>query len=118
MQFLGAKALRPLDNANALDASLMTKDTTTRIKDDGLRYASKVSGSPFSGRGQTRSCFKCGQHRSADQLQSQRILGRVHMVCKPSCKALALGPTPSRTDTEPETDPDPVAAAALPDTPA
>ncbi|MDZ5461407.1 hypothetical protein [Azohydromonas lata] len=71
---------------------MTTKDTTTRIKDDGLRYASKVSGSPFSGRGQTRSCFKCGQHRSADQLQSQRILGRVQMVCKPSCKALALGP--------------------------
>lgn len=68
----------------------MTKDTTTRIKDNGLRYASKVSGSPFSGRGQTRSCFKCGQHRSADQLMSQRLLGRVHMVCKPSCKALAL----------------------------
>ena len=69
----------------------MTKDTTTRINDNGLRYASKVSGSPFSGRGQTRSCFKCGQHRSADQLQGQRLLGRVHMVCKPSCKALARG---------------------------
>ena len=86
-----SKVLQGLDYGKALDAALMTKDTTTRIKDDGLRYASKVSGSPFSGRGQTRSCFKCGQHRSADQLQSQRILGRVHMVCKPSCKALALG---------------------------
>lgn len=67
----------------------MTKDTITRINQDGLRYTSKVSGSPFSGRGQTRSCFKCGQHRSADQLQGQRILGKVQMVCKPSCKALA-----------------------------
>ena len=94
---------------------MTTKDTTTRIKDDGLRYASKVSGSPFSGRGQTRSCFKCGQHRSADQLQSQRILGRVHMVCKPSCKALALGPrlavdVPAEADSPP--------AVALPGAPA
>jgi hypothetical protein len=88
----------------------MTKDTTTRIKDDGLRYASKVSGSPFSGRGQTRSCFKCGQHRSADQLQSQRILGRVHMVCKPSCKALALGPSASVPLDDPEAAPVAVAA--------
>lgn len=88
----------------------MTKDTTTRIKDDGLRYASKVSGSPFSGRGQTRSCFKCGQHRSAEQLMSQRLLGRVHMVCKPSCKALRLltslprpvGELPADDEAEPD----------------
>jgi hypothetical protein len=92
----------------------MTKDTTTRIKDDGLRYASKVSGSPFSGRGQTRSCFKCGQHRSADQLQSQRILGRVQMVCKPSCKALALGLTQAVPADAGETE---ALGARTPDTP-
>lgn len=69
----------------------MSKDTTTRISNDGLRYSSKVGGSPFSGRGQTRSCFKCGQHRSADQLQGQRLLGKVQMVCKPSCAALRSG---------------------------
>jgi hypothetical protein len=66
----------------------MTKETTTRIQDDGLRYASKVSGSPFLGRGNTRSCFKCGKHRSADQLQSKRLLGKSQMVCKPSCEEL------------------------------
>ncbi|WP_232540182.1 hypothetical protein [Azohydromonas aeria] len=95
----------------------MTKDTTTRIKDNGLRYASKVSGSPFSGRGQTRSCFKCGQHRSADQLQSQRLLGRVHMVCKPSCKALALA-IAAGTLPQPEAAAALDVATALPDTPA
>lgn len=67
----------------------MTKETTTRIQQDGLRYASKVSGSPFLGRGNTRSCFKCGKHRSADQLQSKRLLGKSQMVCKPSCEELA-----------------------------
>ena len=66
---------------------LMTKDTTTRIKQDGLRYTSKVGGSPFLGRGNTRSCFKCGRHRPADQLHSQRLLGKVQRVCKPSCDA-------------------------------
>lgn len=91
----------------------MTKDTTTRIKDDGLRYSSKVSGSPFSGRGQTRSCFKCGQHRSADQLMSQRLLGRMHMVCKPSCKALARLSSLPRPD-----DDTPAEAETAPDTPA
>jgi hypothetical protein len=65
---------------------LMTKDTTTRIKQDGLRYTSKVGGSPFLGRGNTRSCFKCGRHRPADQLHSQRLLGKVQRVCKPSCE--------------------------------
>lgn len=64
----------------------MTKDTTTRIKQDGLRYTSKVGGSPFLGRGNTRSCFKCGRHRPADQLHSQRLLGKVQRVCKPSCE--------------------------------
>ncbi len=66
----------------------MTKATTTRITGDGLRYASKVGGSPFIGRGNTRSCFKCGRHRSPDQLQSKRLLGKVQMVCKPSCEEL------------------------------
>ena len=71
----------------------MTKETTTRIQDDGLRYVSKVSGSPFVGRGNTRSCFKCGKHRSADQLQSKRLLGKSQMVCKPSCEELRAAET-------------------------
>ncbi|WP_374595043.1 hypothetical protein [Aquabacterium sp.] len=67
----------------------MSKDTVTKIEDNGLRYRSKVSGSPFTGTGMSRSCFKCGRHRTADQLQSMRVLGRSEMVCKPSCKDLA-----------------------------
>jgi hypothetical protein len=66
----------------------MSKTVTTVIKDDGLRYRAKESGSPFVGTGNTRSCFKCGKHRTPDQLQPKRILGRTEMVCKPSCKDL------------------------------
>lgn len=61
----------------------------TRIQGDGLRYANKVNGSPFTGNGPTRSCFKCGAHRTLDQLMAFRIAGRSEKVCKPSCKELA-----------------------------
>jgi hypothetical protein len=68
--------------------SPMTKQTITRVSPDGLRYTSKAGGSPFFGRGNTRSCFKCGRHRSPDQLRSVRLLGAPQMVCKPSCAEL------------------------------
>lgn len=85
----------------------MTKDTATRRSPDGLRYTSKETGSPFTGNGSTRSCFRCGRHRLPQLLQSIRILGRTEMVCKPSCKALAesvdgKGPATPET-TSPET---------------
>ncbi|MCM5679227.1 hypothetical protein M8A51_06745 [Schlegelella sp. S2-27] len=67
----------------------MTKTVTTRINDDGLRYRSKTVGSPFASKANTRSCFKCGKHRTPDQLQSKKLLGKTEMVCKPSCKELA-----------------------------
>lgn len=46
----------------------MIKDpaTQTKIDSTGLRYKSKVNGSPFGPEGNhlsTRSCFKCGQHK-------------------------------------------------------
>ncbi|MBI5335950.1 MAG: hypothetical protein HZB72_15400 [Burkholderiales bacterium] len=64
----------------------MSKETETTIRADGLRYQSKKTGSPFSGTGSTRSCFKCGRHRTADQLQTKKVLGRTEMICKPSCE--------------------------------
>ena len=63
----------------------MSKDTCTSVSTDGLRYESKVGGSPFLGSGHTRSCFKCGKHRPPSSLQSMRVLGRTEVVCKPSC---------------------------------
>ncbi len=70
----------------------MSKDTVTAVRQDGLRYASKVGGSPFLGSGHTRSCFKCGKHRAPASLQSIRLLGRNEVVCKPNCKAEPEGP--------------------------
>lgn len=63
----------------------MNKPVTTQIHDDGLRYRSKAGGSPFGKAANTRSCFKCGQHRPMDALQTKRILGRIEMICKPAC---------------------------------
>jgi hypothetical protein len=68
------------------DNTAMAKVTTTKLTDDGLRYATKATGSPFIGTGNSRSCFKCGKHRQASQLQAKRVLGRSEMVCKPSCR--------------------------------
>lgn len=65
----------------------MSKDTYTAVSEDGLRYESKLGGSPFLGSGHTRSCFKCGKHRPPSALQSKRILGRNEVVCKLGCAA-------------------------------
>ncbi len=75
----------------------MSKDTVTAVREGGLRYSSKVGGSPFLGSGHTRSCFKCGKHRPPSSLQSLRVLGRNEVVCKPNCKTAeepAAAPTP------------------------
>ena len=73
-------------NKSAKRSETMSKDTSTAVREDGLRYASKLGGSPFQGSGQTRSCFKCGRHRPPSSLQSKRILGRTELVCKPTCE--------------------------------
>jgi hypothetical protein len=65
------------------------KRAKTRLAEDGLRYTSKKSGTPFLAKGTTRSCFKCGQHRAQDQMKAFHFLARSEMVCKPSCSELA-----------------------------
>ena len=64
----------------------MSNPTVTRISADGLRYQSRVPGTPFPIAPNTRSCFKCGQHRPQAELQSKRLLGRIEFVCKPTCR--------------------------------
>jgi hypothetical protein len=68
--------------------SCMSKTLQTKVASNGLRYTSKVSGSPFLGNGSTMSCFRCGKHRTADQLQTKKLIGRNQRVCKPSCAEL------------------------------
>lgn len=67
-----------------------SKVTKTAIHDDGLRYKSKVNGSPFGGAGSstysTKSCFFCGEHRGVGQRTTQKILGRHEPVCMPLCE--------------------------------
>ena len=71
-------------NKSAKRSETMSKHTCTAVREDGLRYASKLGGSPFQGSGQTRSCFKCGRHRPPSSLQSKRILARTELGCKPA----------------------------------
>ncbi|MBH9553944.1 hypothetical protein [Inhella gelatinilytica] len=66
----------------------MFQDTHTTVRDDGLRYEAKISGSPFFGSGHMRSCFKCGKHRLPTSLKSVKILGRTERVCAPDCKSV------------------------------
>lgn len=73
------------DGRHREPATTMSKDTYTSVSDNGLRYESKLGGSPFLGSGHTRSCFKCGKHRTPNNLMSKRVLGRTEVVCKPAC---------------------------------
>lgn len=62
----------------------------SQIEENGLRYKHKQAGSPFtstaSGYGSTMSCFKCGCHRPSSELESKKILGRNHKVCRGGCQ--------------------------------
>lgn len=61
-------------------------DATTRIRDGGLRYESKATGSPYPrDMGVTLSCFLCGRHRPRSALKSRKLVGRQHHVCADGC---------------------------------
>lgn len=57
---------------------------------NGLRFKTKPAGSPFSnqsgGFGSTMSCFRCGQHFPASELETKKYLGKSQKVCKGGCK--------------------------------
>jgi hypothetical protein len=67
-------------------------DTKTKVLAGGLRYKSKVSGSPFTAAtsfgAATMSCFLCGKHRPRSQMTTRKILDKSQAVCAPSCKEL------------------------------
>lgn len=65
------------------------EEVPTIVRDDGLRYRSKTSGSPFpnalaSGIG-TMSCFFCGTHRGTTSRTTQKVMGQSRAVCMPIC---------------------------------
>ncbi len=67
-------------------------EAKTAVMADGLRYKSKVSGSPFAAAasfgGATMSCFMCGKHRARSLMGTRKVAGKSQTVCSPSCKAL------------------------------
>ena len=67
-------------------------DAKTAVLADGLRYKSKVSGSPFAATtsfgAATMSCFMCGKHRARSLMGTRKVLGKSQAVCAPSCKEL------------------------------
>jgi hypothetical protein len=69
----------------------MSRDATvTEIAKDGLRYKSKVSGSPFGDRGAnggTMSCYKCGKHKPRNTGSFKKLLGQPTFVCG-ECKPI------------------------------
>jgi hypothetical protein len=57
---------------------------TNEISAGGLRYKSKVSGSPFGVQGHfigTMSCLKCGLHKPKAQGSFRRLLNKSHFYC-------------------------------------
>lgn len=61
-------------------------DATSRIRDGGLRYESKPTGSPYPrDMGVTLSCFLCGRHRPRTALTSRKLVGRQQNVCTDGC---------------------------------
>lgn len=63
----------------------------TKIVDNGLRYQSKVGGSPFAtvpnSVSSMMSCFLCGTHRVRTAMTTRKLIGKSQVVCAPSCKA-------------------------------
>ena len=70
---------------------MSTPTTKSRIDSDGLRYQTKVSGSPFHGfthfNATTMSCYLCGTHRLRSAMKTRVLIGKTQLVCAPSCKA-------------------------------
>ena len=67
-------------------------EAKTAVLDNGLRYKSKVSGSPFQAAASfgaaTMSCFLCGKHRTRSLMKTRNVLGKAQAVCSPNCKAM------------------------------
>ena len=61
----------------------MIKEETSTINNDGLRYKSKVNGSPFrpSTSLGTMSCYKCGLHKARGLGTFKRLLSQNMFLC-------------------------------------
>lgn len=67
---------------------MTARDKKTVVSEGGLRFKSKVQGSPFGDVlvGVLMSCFLCGRHRPRSALMPRRVLGRSQLVCGDGCE--------------------------------
>ena len=65
----------------------MSKDETTKISADGLRYKSKEGGSPFGASASiaSMSCYKCGLHKPRALGSFKRVMNQYMFMCA-ECK--------------------------------
>ncbi|MBE7939231.1 MULTISPECIES: hypothetical protein [Ramlibacter] len=64
----------------------MRDDLKTVIHQDGLRYESKVGGSPYLGESGTMSCILCGRHRPRSLLRPVVMAGARQYRCREECR--------------------------------
>jgi hypothetical protein len=58
----------------------------TKIRDGGLRYESKTTGTDFPGAfGHTMSCVNCGKHMPRSRLESVMLAGKRQFRCRGTC---------------------------------
>ena len=74
-------------------------EVKTAVLADGLRYKTKVSGSPFTAAvsfgAATMSCFLCGKHRPRSAMKSRKLFGKSQAVCAPACGVAPEGTPPA-----------------------
>lgn len=64
----------------------MKPQVKDEIRDGGLRYVSKSTGSLFAGgTAGTMSCYRCSKHVARSQLEAFRIAGTRQYRCKGGC---------------------------------
>ena len=64
----------------------------TQLREGGLRYVSKATGSDFPGAfGATMSCIRCGRHVARSSLESFLLAGARQYRCRAGCQGERAG---------------------------
>ena len=71
---------------------MTTHSSSESIRDDGLRYVKKKSGSGFGTSNTTRSCYVCSKHHPQSEGVTVGVLGRAEFFCSVQCKEKLFKP--------------------------
>lgn len=71
---------------------MATRPQVERIREDGLRYAKKKSGSGFGLYKNTRSCFVCSKHHPQSEGVTVGLMGKSEFFCSTECKEKVIKP--------------------------